>query len=119
MRVGIFLLILFAVDGAAGAAAECNRYVSAAGGGRTVLQFRPDPDRADFTLSDKAGEHYWQFSGSLGTGLEGTLYSLRGKPGAKPLVLYSSSLVLDHNNDPPEERDMLIFADMVFWPDCK
>jgi hypothetical protein len=125
MQVNIFFATAaFVVVSAVTAGAEdhqggCDSYSSTAGGARTLLQFQPDPNRSDFALRKDDEEQYWQIAGSAGTGLAGTVYTLRGKPDDEGGVLYSSSIVLDHNSNPPKEIEILIFLDMVFWPDCK
>ena len=60
---------------------ECDRYSSAASGQRTVLQFQQDPNRADFIR--QGIQQYWHFGGSLGTSLEGTIYTLSDYPNSK------------------------------------
>jgi hypothetical protein len=98
---------------------ECDRYSSSAGGQRTILQFQHDPNGADFILRKPGLEEYWHFAGSVGIGLEGSVYSLTNNPETQGNTLYSVAVVLDHNANPPKETNLLIFQDMAFWPNCK
>jgi hypothetical protein len=115
----VFLIVFVAAAGADDDQIKCDRYSSTAGGEKTVMQFQEDPNRADFTLTKGGDEQYWQFSGSAGTGLAGMVYSLRDKPDAEGSILYGSSIILDHNAQPAKETELLLFLDMVFWPNCR
>lgn len=114
-----FIWVTIAASSAVSSEEECNRYVSTARGSKTVLQFRPAPAQADFTLLDDSGEQYWQFSASVGSGLVGSIYALRGGSDKDGKVLHITSLIVDYNTDPSTETKFLIFSDMVFWPDCQ
>jgi hypothetical protein len=58
----------------------------------------------------------FEFSGSVGTGLNGEVYSPVNPPRAQAEILLRDTITMDTNVNPSGEPEIAIFRDRVFWP---
>jgi hypothetical protein len=84
------------------------------GFGNVPARLKPLASTTDYDLVlDNAAPERLTHLGSVGTGLNGSLY--KGQSG-KPEVMYSTDLWLDSNVQPEKKTDIILFRDRVFSP---
>jgi hypothetical protein len=74
---------------------------------RAVMSFKT----GSMLIAENGKTETWEHGGSVGTGMNGSVF-YQGDHAA----LYSTSICIDANTDPPSEPTILIFKDRVFWP---
>jgi hypothetical protein len=67
------------------------------------------------SITENGKTEVWERGASVGTGLNGMVYSL-DNDAADTEVLLTTSILMDANTSPPDEPMIKIFRDRVFWP---
>jgi hypothetical protein len=73
-----------------------------------------DAEGMTITYADASKERF-SFDGSIGTGLNGQVYSITGHPEhVEPL--FHTTILLDRNAGHEDEPEIYLFRDQVWWP---
>lgn len=73
-----------------------------------------DIDGTHMTITDRGKIERFEHGGSVGTGLNGQVWVYEGRDESE--VLYDTTITMDVNLNPPDEPQIYIFRNRVYWP---